>query len=134
MATTQPNPPKTEKLDPTQPRVTIRPAFPEHVLFLAFVRASGRVFENRRFVRVLAQSASTFSQVQAILCLRVKMKQATDGCSVLMCLQYCYVTMTNTHTHTRLTAPFPGLPGWAGTRIRYDTIRDAILTCARKPT
>jgi len=23
---------------------------------------------------------------------------------------------TNTHTHTRLTAPFPGLPGWAGTR------------------
>ena len=21
-----------------------------------------------------------------------------------------------THTHTRLTAPFPGLPGWAGTR------------------
>ena len=23
---------------------------------------------------------------------------------------------TNTHTHTRLTALFPGLPGWAGTR------------------
>jgi len=22
----------------------------------------------------------------------------------------------HTHTHTRLTAPFPGLPGWAGTR------------------
>jgi len=33
-------------------RVTIRPGFPGHVLFLAFVRASGRVFENRRFVRV----------------------------------------------------------------------------------
>ena len=30
----------------------IRPGFPGHVLFLAFVRASGRVFENRRFVRV----------------------------------------------------------------------------------
>ena len=25
-------------------------------------------------------------------------------------------THTNTHTHTRLTAPFPGLPGWAGIR------------------
>ena len=35
------------------------------------------------------------SQVQAKLCLRVKMKQVTDGCSVLMCLQYCYVTTSN---------------------------------------
>jgi len=35
-----------------QARVTIRPGFPGHVLFLAFVRASGRVFESRRFVRV----------------------------------------------------------------------------------
>ena len=25
-------------------------------------------------------------------------------------------TITHTHTHTRLTALFPGLPGWAGTR------------------
>ena len=25
-------------------------------------------------------------------------------------------TTTTTHTHTRLTALFPGLPGWAGTR------------------
>jgi len=24
--------------------------------------------------------------------------------------------MQTTHTHTRLTAPFPGLPRWAGTR------------------
>jgi len=24
--------------------------------------------------------------------------------------------LNNTHTHTRLTASFPGLPGWAGTR------------------
>jgi len=36
----------------TVSRVTIRPGYPGHVLFLAFVRASGRVFENRRFVRV----------------------------------------------------------------------------------
>jgi len=35
------------------------------------------------------------SQVQAQLCLGVKMKQATDRCSVLMCLQYCYVTTSN---------------------------------------
>jgi len=33
-------------------RVTIRPGFPGHVLFWASVRASGMVFENRRFVRV----------------------------------------------------------------------------------
>ena len=26
------------------------------------------------------------------------------------------MTKTHTHTHTRLTALFPGLPGWAGTR------------------
>ena len=25
-------------------------------------------------------------------------------------------THTHRHAHTRLTAPFPGLPGWAGTR------------------
>ena len=36
----------------SQHRVTIRPAFPDTSSFLAFVRASGRVFENRRFVRV----------------------------------------------------------------------------------
>jgi len=51
------------------------------------------------------------------------------------------------HTHTRLMALCPGLPGWASTRkvkpiwillkqeiVRYDTIWDAIITCARKPT
>jgi len=27
-----------------------------------------------------------------------------------------YNKYTHTHTHTRLTALFPGLPGWAGTR------------------
>ena len=27
-----------------------------------------------------------------------------------------FVLPTHTHTHTRLTALFPGLPGWAGTR------------------
>jgi len=35
-------------------------------------------------------------------------------------------TRTHAHTHTR-THPFSDT-------IRYDTIRDAILTCARKPT
>jgi len=28
----------------------------------------------------------------------------------------CWITHTHTHTHTRLTAHFPGQPGWAGTR------------------
>jgi len=32
-----------------------------------------------------------------------------------MKLKYTH-THTHTHTHTRLTALFPGLPGWAGTR------------------
>jgi len=27
-----------------------------------------------------------------------------------------YIKNNHTHTHTRLTALFPGLPGWAGTR------------------
>ena len=39
-------------LPPLAAPLTIRPGFPGHVLFLSFVRASGRVFENRRFVRV----------------------------------------------------------------------------------
>jgi len=26
------------------------------------------------------------------------------------------ISLTYTHTHTHLTSPFPGLPGWAGTR------------------
>jgi len=40
-----------------------------------------------------------------------------------ICLQYVIIDTIRyivpslvTHTHTRLTAPFPGLPGWAGTR------------------
>ena len=33
----------------------------------------------------------------------------------IICQTYMY-TMYNTHTHTRLTALFPGLPRWAGTR------------------
>ena len=36
-------------------RLPIRPGFPGHVLLFAFVQASGRVFENRRFVRVFGQ-------------------------------------------------------------------------------
>ena len=31
-------------------------------------------------------------------------------------LWYLRQTQTQRHTHTRLTAVFPGLPGWAGTR------------------
>ena len=31
-------------------------------------------------------------------------------------LNQCRCAYTHTHTHTRLTALFPGLPGWAGTR------------------
>jgi len=30
--------------------------------------------------------------------------------------RHCLPIRTHTHTHTRLTALFPGLPGWAGTR------------------
>jgi len=30
--------------------------------------------------------------------------------------QMAFPVITHTHTHTRLTVPFPGLPGWAGTR------------------
>ena len=45
----------TIRYDTIRYRVTIRPGFPGHVLFLTFVRASGRVFENRRFVRVFSQ-------------------------------------------------------------------------------
>ena len=44
----------------------------------------------------------------------------TDPC----CVTLCYIRFestkvharTHTHTHTRLTALYPGLPGWAGTR------------------
>ena len=56
-----------------------------------------------------------------------------DECWQLYCLNtvawspvHCYAALhyhycsnlfyTHTHTHTRLTALFPGLPGWAGTR------------------
>jgi len=42
-------------------------------------------------------------------------------------------THTHTHTYTRLTAPFPGLPGWAGTRkvkpiwtlLKQETVSDS---------
>ena len=35
---------------------------------------------------------------------------------VELVIQHFTVIWTNTHTHTRLTALFPGLPRWAGTR------------------
>ena len=45
-------------------------------------------------------------------------------------LKVSIILLTDYHYYyyTDLTASFPGQP------IRYDTIRDAILTCARKPT
>jgi len=33
-----------------------------------------------------------------------------------ICLILLLLYKRHTHTHARLTAPFPGLPGWAGTR------------------
>ena len=33
-----------------------------------------------------------------------------------VCEVHCNISHKHTHTHTRLTALFPGLPGWAGTR------------------
>ena len=38
------------------------------------------------------------------------------GLVVLWCRPAVCVSPHDTHTHTRLTALFPGLPGWAGTR------------------
>jgi len=38
---------------------------------------------------------------------------ATSNCCQLFCTSH---THTHARTHTRLTALFPGLPGWAGTR------------------
>ena len=35
---------------------------------------------------------------------------------VIVWLCVCFRIMAHTHTHTRLTALFPGLPGWAGIR------------------
>ena len=36
--------------------------------------------------------------------------------SCVMCVHECDVWIWHRHTHTRLTALFPGLPGWAGAR------------------
>ena len=41
----------------------------------------------------------------------------TNSCSSnTIHLYYRFYLLQNTHTHTRLTALCPGLPGWAGTR------------------
>ena len=48
------------------------------------------------------------------------------------------VTTNDTHTHTRLTALFPGLPGWAGTRkvkpiwvlLKQETVSDSGISWA----
>ena len=46
-------------------------------------------------------------------------KQKQKVCEMVTCsveaIRFCEF-YTHTHTHTRLTALFPGLPGWAGTR------------------
>ena len=42
-----------------------------------------------------------------------RVRMAVHGCSCLVMLS---MDDTHTHTHTRLTALFPGQPGWAGTR------------------
>ena len=72
--------------------VTIRLGFPGHVLF--FGLCPGVFLKNGCLSGSLAQSAGTFERC-LIVCLRVEMKQATDGCSMLMCLQCCYVTTSN---------------------------------------
>ena len=61
-----------------------------------------------------------------------------------MCIPLCTTVVhnsawsTHTHTHTRLTALFPGLPGWAGTRkvnpiwilLKQETVRGSGISWA----
>jgi len=62
---------------------------------------------------------------------------------VLMCLPIiiivCYRFLVHTHTHIRLTALFPGLPRWAGTRkvepiwilLKQETVSGSSISGAR---
>ena len=73
--------------------------FPGHVLLLAFVRASGWVFENRRFVRVfgpIRKYTRTLPIAKAYDGMRQrKLVSFQYKMSQLMCLQYCYVSTSN---------------------------------------
>ena len=60
--------------------------------------------------RVIQQSVGSWiPQYQMI-----SMDHATDD--KVLKAWVSYILRAHTHTHTRLTALFPGLPGWAGTR------------------
>jgi len=46
----------------------------------------------------------------------IRLKLEIETVSVIYILLHYIPVLCVTHTHTRLTALFPGLPGWAGTR------------------
>ena len=46
----------------------------------------------------------------------IRLKPEIETVSVIYILLHYIPVLCVTHTHTRLTALFPGLPGWAGTR------------------
>jgi len=62
------------------------------------------------FIKI--DSKCTFSLLTTY---RIFSSTFTVICSYLAFL-FNAIESTHTHTHTRLTALFPGLPGWAGTR------------------
>ena len=60
---------------------------------------------------VTGNECSSTSQI-----ILVKCKNSTNGHTRYSITSLKLDTHAHTHTHTRLTAVFPGLPGWAGTR------------------
>ena len=50
-----------------------------------------------------------------IFCL-LKLQFSTTKIWILCFVNWIYIQSDHRHTYTRLTALFPGLPGWAGTR------------------
>ena len=68
-------------------------------------------------LRQLALSLTPDDSLVRITSYGVTVDQKMSGTTSGICRgRPCAFSPLNTHTHTRLTALYPGLPGWAGTR------------------
>ena len=82
----------------------------------------------------LPLTVSCFSKIQIGFTFLAPDHLGSPGQRAVKRVCVCVLHIQQHNNHNLWLLPYTGLPVLAGTSIPYHTIRDAILTCARKRT